>query len=126
MLLNLLSNFNFIILSTSTWNSSPRSLNLISPHVNFHFVLINLGLYFILPIHISFVLSKLTFKPEICENFSSNSRVLLIYFSEPSKKSVVSSANCNMIYSSFFIFSPVIFLSCFNLILRISVQRIKI
>ena len=113
MLFNLGSKLLFIIFFRSTLKCIPSNLNCVSPQDSFHFVLIDLELYFMHTIHINFVLSKLTFKPEICEKFSSNCNVFLIDFSEPSKKRVVSSANCDIMYSPYLTFIPVIFFFIF-------------
>ena len=82
-------------------------------------------LYFFLPIQITFVLSKLTFKPETAEKSDKVSKVSFKDLLDPSKMKVVSSAYWESLCSVLFIFIPVTFSFDRIFIDSISAQRIK-
>ena len=91
---------------------NPNNLNCVSPHVSFHFVLIDLMLNLRESILINLVLSKFIFNPEIPANVCNKFKVAFSDFSEPSSKSDVSSANCEILFSSPSIIIPLTSLLC--------------
>ena len=90
---SLLHSFLLPFFSKSTLKFIPSILNLCPPHESFHLVLIDCVLCFLEPNHISCVLSKFIFRPDILANLSSSARVQFNDWEDPSRKIDVSSAN---------------------------------
>ena len=126
MLESLSEKFRVSILVRSVSNVIPNSLNMLTPHCNFHLVFIESVLYFLEPIHSTCVLEKLTLSPDFLANSSSSFNVSFRESSEPSNITVVSSAYCVRTKSLLLIFIPLIFSLFLIFMANISAQSINI
>ena len=108
------------ILLKSTSNSIPSNLNDDLPQMRSQFWHSFLLEYFLLPIQITWVLSKLTFKPDILSNHFNSFKEALSDCTDPSNIREVSSAYCETLYSYLSIIIPLICLLFLILIAKIS------